>query len=121
MNLIREGIKYDAIVVWSLDRWARNTTELLQNINELQLKGVNFITVNNNFDLQQSGTEALKLLSSFYEFELKVISERTKLGIKRAKQEGKQIGRPIGRKDNAKRNNFKYLVRQAIIRRDKDY
>lgn len=120
LNKIRSGIKYDAILVWSFDRWARNTIELLNDINELSKRGVNFISYNDGIDIKESGTEALKLLSSFYAFELKCISERTKLGLERAKQQGKKLGRPLGSKDRKKRNNVNYLIRQAVKRRDQD-
>jgi len=120
LNKIRSGIKYDAIVVWSFDRWARNNIELLQDIDELLKIGVNFISFNDGISIKESGTEALKLLSSFYAFELKCISERTKLGLERARQQGKILGRPKGSKDIKKRSNINYLVREAIKRRDAD-
>ena len=120
LNKIRGGVKYDAVIVWSLDRWARNTIELLGNINELLKLGVNFISYNEDISVKESGIEAIRMLASFYAFELKMISERTKLGLERAKQQGKKLGRPFGSKDTKKRSNVNYLIREAVKRRDAD-
>lgn len=120
LNKIRSGVIYDAILVWSFDRWSRSTIELLNDINELLKRGVNFISYNDGIDINESGTESIKLLSAFYAFELKSISERTKLGLERARLEGKKLGRPVGSKDRKKRNNINYLLREAKKRRDND-
>jgi DNA invertase Pin-like site-specific DNA recombinase len=120
LNRIRSGVKYDAVIVWSLDRWARNTIELLGDINELLNRGVNFISYNEDISVKESGIEAIRMLASFYAFELKMISERTKLGLERARQQGKKLGRPFGSKDTNKRSNVNYLIREAVKRRDAD-
>ena len=120
LNEIRNSKKYDSILVWCLDRWARNSMELLQNIHELLKLNVNFISINDKIDIKNIGIESIKLLSSFYEFELKCISERTKLGLERAKQEGKKLGRPHGSKDKLKRPKMGYFIRESVKRRDVD-
>ena len=120
LNRIRSGVKYDAVIVWSLDRWARNTIELLGDINELLNRGVNFISYNEDISVKESGIEAIRMLASFYAFELKMISERTKLGLERARQQGKKLGRPFGSKDTNKRSNVNYLIREAVKSRDAD-
>jgi putative DNA-invertase from lambdoid prophage Rac len=120
LNMIRSGIEYDSIIVYSFDRWARNHIELLQDMNELMLKGVNFISYSEGIDLKTSGPEVLKLLGALYGFELKKISERTKIGLMRAKAAGKKLGRPHGSKDIKKRKTSGYLLKEALKRRDAD-
>lgn len=120
LNKLRVGVKYDAIVVVSFDRWARNTIELLNDISELNKLGINFISVNDGIDIQSIGEEAIKLVSAIYKCELSRISERTKLGLERAKLQGKKLGRPKGSKDKNQRSSLAYLVKEAKKRRDAD-
>jgi DNA invertase Pin-like site-specific DNA recombinase len=117
LNQIRLGVKYDAILIYSFDRWARNYNELIQDIHELMNRGIKFISVGDGLDIStESGKESLKLLTAFYKFELDKITERTKLGLERAKMEGKILGRPMGSKDKTKRKTIGYIEREEIKR-----
>jgi DNA invertase Pin-like site-specific DNA recombinase len=54
-----------------------------------------FISIQDNIDLSTStGRLQFRILSAFAEFERDLISERTKQGLRRAKEEGKKLGRP---------------------------
>ena len=110
---LRDG-KFDAVVVYKLDRWARSSTELILDTKEIVDKGVGFISLSDNLDFSTaSGKLHFQILSSFAEFERSLISERTKEGLKRAKLQGKQLGRPKGRKDKNKRRKSGYILREA--------
>jgi len=121
MTQIRLGVKYDAVIIYSFDRWARDYHELICDIKELLKHNISFISVSDNIDLsKKSGKEALKLLGAFYKFEINKISERTIQGLKRAKAEGKILGRPSGSKDKLKRSNVNYILREKKKRENKN-
>mgnify|MGYP006141545891 FL=1 len=120
LSLLRNG-KYDAVVVYKLDRWARSSTELILETKELIDKGIASISVSDNLDFSTaSGKLHFQILSAFAEFERSLISERTKEGLRRVKMQGKQLGRPKGSKDKTKRSNKAYLMRELKKRKQAD-
>lgn len=88
--------KYDLILVWKLDRWARSMSELVNDFNILRASRVQFRTLKENIILDDNPANALmvNILSAFAEFERAVIRERTLAGLSRAKAQGKVLGRP---------------------------
>ena len=108
----RKG-EYAAIIVFKLDRYARSSTELILETKELTDKGVGFISLSDNLDFTTaSGKLHFQILSAFAEFERSLISERTREGLNRAKQQGKSLGRPKGSKDKKQRKKSGYYVRE---------
>lgn len=106
--------EFDGVIVYKLDRWARSSTELILEINELINKEIAFYSYSENLDFTTAtGKLHFHILSAFAEFERSLISERTKEGLRRAKQNGKRAGRPKGSKDKTKRKNNGYLIREA--------
>lgn len=97
-NLLLEDARlkrYDALVVWKLDRIGRSLQHLLQILQELNHKGIDFISVTQNIDTTNaSGKLLFHIMGAFAEFESSLISERTKIGMQRAKKQGKHVGRP---------------------------
>jgi len=115
--------EYDAVVVYKLDRWARSSTELILDTKELIDKGVGFISISDNLDFSTaSGKLHFQILCAFAEFERSLISERTREGLYRTKQQGKKLGRPKGSKDKVKgaRRKSGYVLREANKRKAKD-
>jgi len=90
--------KFDAILVWSLDRLSREgmvkTVHLLEHLNNI---GVNVISYTEPY-LDTSNELArnilLAVVSTLAKAEREKISERTKAGLERLKKEGKKLGRP---------------------------
>ncbi len=120
LHKLRDG-KYDGVLVYKLDRWARSSTELVLEIRELVSKGVVFISYTENLDFSTStGRLHFQILSAFAEFERDLISERTKEGIYRAKIRGKTLGRPKGSKDKKKRRKAGYYLREARKKQQED-
>ncbi len=112
---------YKGVIIWRLDRWARSSRELLLEIQELHDKGIVFISINDNIDLNSpTGKLQFQILSAFAEFERNLISERTKEGLARAKAEGKKLGRPWGAKDKGNRRKSGYILKEALKRKRKD-
>ena len=83
--------KFNAIVVTKLDRIGRSLQHLLSLFDEFNQKGVQFIAVTQNIDTTNSaGKLKMKILGAFAEFERNLISERTKEGLKNARNVGKR-------------------------------
>lgn len=117
---LRAG-KYDAVIVFKLDRWARSSTELILDTKELLDKGIGFISISDNLDFgTASGKLHFQILSAFAEFERELIRERTMEGLRRAKLQGKRAGRPKGSKDSVKRKRSGYILREARKRQRVD-
>lgn len=107
--------EYDAVAVYKLDRFARSSTELILDVQELTNKGVGFISISDNLDFSSaSGRLHFAILSAFAEFERELIRERTVTALQRKKAEGYVFrGRPKGAKDSKKRKTTGYYEREA--------
>lgn len=94
----------DALVVWKLDRLGRSTIHLLQLLDDLRQRGVDFQAITQGIDTTTAvGRMLYGQLAVFAEFEREQIRERTKAGMAAAKARGVHIGRP--RKLTAKQVN----------------
>lgn len=83
--------EYAAVVVWRLDRWARSVQEASKEIETLFNRGVPFISLTENIDLTTaSGRLQFNVITAFAQFERDIISDRTKEGLKHAKNVGKR-------------------------------
>lgn len=123
-NLLQQLRKheFDGIAVYRLDRYARSTTELLLEIQELVKKGVEFHSLSEQLDFNTaSGRLHLAVLSAFCEFERSLLRERVILGQQRAKGQGTKIGRPKGSTDKRKRKTTGYFEREKKKRFIKEY
>ena len=88
--------RFDAILVWKLDRFGRSVRNCLDGIESLRAHGVRFLAVSQSIDTDESNPTArllLHILASVAEFERELIRERVRAGIKSAKHKGKQLGR----------------------------
>lgn len=88
--------KYDAVIVWKMDRWARSLSELMNDINQFKIHSVQFRSIRDNIIVDDDPRNMLMIhiLGAFAEFEREVIRERTMAGLDRAKAQGKKLGRP---------------------------
>jgi len=88
--------RFDAVLVWKLDRFGRSVRNCLDGIESLRAHGVRFLAVSQSIDTDESNPTArllLHILASVAEFERELIRERVRAGIKSAKHNGKQLGR----------------------------
>jgi len=117
--------EYGGVIIYKIDRWARSSTELILEIKELVDKGITFISVSDNLDFSTAtGRLHFQILAVFAEFERSLISERTKLALKRKKEllerEGKSLGRPKGSRDKNPRRKSGYILRHAKQKQEAD-
>jgi putative DNA-invertase from lambdoid prophage Rac len=113
LNRLRHK-EFDGVLVWKLDRWARSSFELLNEIEELTKKGIAFYSMSDNLDFSTStGRLHFAILAAFAQFERDLIRERTLEGLNRAKSQGKTLGRPSGSKDKKDRRKSGYFLRHA--------
>lgn len=104
--------KYDGLLIYQLDRWARSSKELILEIEELISRDVIFISYKENIDFSTAiGKLHFQILAAFAEFERCLISERTKDALINAKMKGVCLGRPKGAKDKGKRKKDGYFRR----------
>lgn len=91
MAFVRQG---DTIVVESISRFARNTKDLLELVEQLTVKGVEFISKKESLDTSTpSGRFVLTIFGAVAQLEREYLLQRQKEGIAIAKQEGKYKGR----------------------------
>jgi len=96
--------KGDILVVWRLDRLGRSLVNLVEIINNLGKRGVEFQSLTENIDTSSSGGRLVfHILAALAEFERALISERTRAGMEAARLKGKQLGRPPKVKANERR------------------
>ena len=98
MNFVRTG---DMVIVESISRFARNTKDLLELVEELNQKDVQFISQKESIDTKTStGKFMLTVFGAIAELERGYILERQREGIEIAKGQGKYKGRPAKKLDN---------------------
>ena len=86
--------RFDAILVWKLDRFGRSLKHLVTAIAELEALGVTFVSLKDNWDLSTpSGRLMFQIVGAMAEFERELIRERIKAGMRRRKLEGYSLGR----------------------------
>lgn len=99
LNYVREG---DTVVVESYSRLARSTYDLLTIVQDLNKKGVAFVSLKENVDTSTpQGKLMLTIFAGLAQFERECILQRQAEGIAIAKAEGKYRGRkPIEKPSN---------------------
>ena len=120
LSLVRQG-KFDGVLIYKLDRWARSLQELIMNVTEITNRGKQFVVLTQPFDTTSSaGMLMMQILGAFAEFEREIIRERTLAGLDRARAKGIKLGRPKleAGKRAAPVEAVKELLAQAKTERD---
>ena len=98
MNFVREG---DEVIVESISRFARNTRDLLDLVEQLTAKGVDFISKKEAIDTTTpTGKFMLTVFGAVAELEREYTLQRQKEGIAIAKKNGIYKGRKPIERDN---------------------
>jgi DNA invertase Pin-like site-specific DNA recombinase len=89
LDMIGEG---DKLVVWKLDRLARNLNDLTNIVETLEAKGASLEILDQRIDTATaSGKAFLQMLGVFAEFETNLRKERQLAGIAKAKKERPEV------------------------------
>lgn len=108
--------KFDIVLVFRFDRFARSTKQLVQALDNFQSLGIDFVSYQENIDTTTpSGKVMFTMISAFAEFEREIIRERVKAGLERAKAQGKKLGKPSITKEEIE--SIKKHAKQGISRR----
>ena len=96
--------RFDCVLVWKYDRFARTLGALIGALQEFRDLGVDFISHTQAIDTTTPmGRLFFHVIGSFAEFERDVIVERVRAGLANARAKGKRLGRPIRDPDAAER------------------
>jgi DNA invertase Pin-like site-specific DNA recombinase len=87
--------RFDAILVWKIDRFGRSLKHLVNALAELAALGVAFISLRDNLDLSTpSGRLMFQIIGAMAEFERALTQERVRAGLRNARAKGRRLGRP---------------------------
>lgn len=116
--------RFDAVVVWKFDRFARSVSHLLRALETFDSLGIAFVSLSEQIDTTTpAGKLVFTVLGAVAELERSLIGERVRAGLKNAKAKGVRLGRPPLRtfdaatirelrRDRKKRMSFSALARK---------
>ncbi len=87
--------RFDVVLVWKFDRFARSVKHLVDSLEEFRASGIDFISYTDGVDTTTPAGQLLfHIVGAVAQFERDLIAERVRAGIVHAKAMGKHIGRP---------------------------
>ena len=87
--------RFDVVVVWRFDRFARSVSHLLRALETFQALGIEFVSLSEQLDTSTpTGKMVFTVLGAVAELERSLIVERVKAGLRNARAKGKKLGRP---------------------------
>src|SRR5579864_6737756 len=87
--------RFDAIVVWKFDRFARSVSHLLRALETFQALGIEFVSLTEGVDTSTpAGKMVFTVLGAVAELERSLICERVRAGLRNARAKGRRLGRP---------------------------
>jgi DNA invertase Pin-like site-specific DNA recombinase len=87
--------RFDTVVVWKFDRFARSVSHLLRALENFKALGIEFVSFSEQMDTSTpAGKMVFTVLGAVAELERSLIAERVKAGLRNARAKGKRLGRP---------------------------
>ena len=87
--------RFDVVLVWKFDRFARSVSHLLRALETFASLGVSFVSLSEQIDTTTPyGKMVFTILGAVAELERALIQERVRAGVRNAKAKGKTLGRP---------------------------
>ena len=87
--------RFDVVLVWKFDRFARSVKHLVDSLAEFRALGIDFISFTEGVDTTTPSGELLfHIMGAVAQFERDLIAEGVRAGIAHARAMGKRIGRP---------------------------
>jgi DNA invertase Pin-like site-specific DNA recombinase len=90
LKALRPG---DTLMVWKLDRLGRSLHDLITLLDALRTQGIHFQSLTEHIDTETAAGRAMwQMIGVLAELERSLITERTRAGVKAARQRGVQFG-----------------------------
>ncbi len=87
--------RFDAVVVWRFDRFARSVSHLLRALENFKSIGIEFVSLSEQVDTSTpTGKMIFTVLGAVAELERSLTAERVRAGLRNARPKGKKLGRP---------------------------
>jgi DNA invertase Pin-like site-specific DNA recombinase len=85
--------KFDAVIVWKFDRFARSSSHLLKALESFKALGIEFVSLTENVDTATAvGKMVFTVLGAVAEMERSLTVERIRAGMRNAKAKGHKPG-----------------------------
>jgi len=95
--------RFDAVIVWKFDRFARSVSHLLRALETFNALGIAFVSLSEQVDTTTpAGRMIFTVLGAVAELERSLIAERVRAGLRNARAKGKRLGRPPVSVDTAR-------------------
>ena len=95
--------KFDVVIVWRFDRFARSVSHLLRALETFNALGIAFVSLSEQMDTTTpTGKMVFTVLGAVAELERSLIAERVRAGLRNAVAKGKRLGRPRAKVDAAR-------------------
>lgn len=106
-----------AVVVYSLSRFSRSVTHLLESLDQLNHCKVSFVSLTEALDTSTpTGRAVITIISAISQLERELIVERVKNGLANAKAKGVRLGAPKRHAD--KLQLIQHLAKQSLSHRE---
>lgn len=116
-NYAKQGVKTN-FVVYKLDRLTRKMLHLSAIIEDLTKYGVHLQSIHENIETDSlTGKFFCLMLGYVAEWELQAISERTKDGLRKAKEKGVKLGNKGLERSKEKQIIKQYLQKELTVRK----
>src|ERR1700680_1245962 len=87
--------RFDIVIVWRFDRFARSVSHLLRALETFNALGIAFVSLSEQVDTSTpTGKMVFTVLGAVAELERNLIVERVRAGLRHARAKGKRLGRP---------------------------
>lgn len=116
---LNEALKYardgDTLVVWKLDRLGRTVKGLVELVEGIQARGVQFKSITDSIDTSTpAGRFFFHVMAALAQMERELIKERTKAGLNAARARGRLGGRKP-KMDASKVQSAKQLLDSGML------
>ncbi len=117
LKLLNKLQKGDSVICYKLDRLGRSLVDLVNLISQFEEKEIRFVSISDGIDTSTTGSKLLlNIMMCIADFEVSLVSERTKAALEAAKKRGVKLGRPkgISKRMQNKRKQVKSLFAEGL-------
>ena len=114
LDAVRPG---DIIVVQRLDRLGRSLKDLIELLDGFKDQGISFVSLADSIDTTTATGELIfHLVGAIAQFEQRLVSERTKVGLAHARAKGRLGGRKLAMSDSDVRKANAMLLDPTVTK-----